>query len=306
LLQLRKPPGCIQRFLTSFLFNIEQPAVVLLNRIIDVADEYVAAIPGSASNAHKIIHQLVASHRTYLEAIRGGAWAISMVKLASGLYLPKDNLRNLLQCGALRTRTIRLRRHDYVYSTGDGDERIYLIESGQIKLIMPTLTGKECLLNIFTVGELFGESCLTGAGERMEAAVAMEDTTLRCIPYRDLLVYLMNNALHREYQNIIQCLARRLVEQQQSITDFVTSNSEYRLGRALLLLGGKLGKRGPVAICIEHNISHEELSQIVGTTRPRVSGFIQKFRTLGLIDITAERFMVINEKELANYLSQSV
>jgi hypothetical protein len=60
-----------------------------------------------------------------------------------------------------------------------------------------------------------------------------------------------------------------------------------------------------VAIRIEHNISHEELSQIVGTTRPRVSWFIQKFRSLGLLDITAEHFLVIKEKELANYLSQS-
>jgi CRP-like cAMP-binding protein len=161
------------------------------------------------------------------------------------------------------------------------------------------------LLNIFTVGELFGESCLTGAGERMESAVAMEDTTLMSIHYCDLLLYLRDNALHEQYQSIIQCLATRLVEQQQSITDFATANSEYRLGRTLLLLGDKLGKREPMAIRIEHNISHEELSQIVGTTRPRVSGFIQKFRSLGLIDVTAEHFMVIKEKELANYLSEN-
>ena len=230
-----------------------------------------------------------------------------MIKLtSSGLPPPKEGLRNLLQCGVLRTRTIRLRRHDYVYYTGDTDERIYLVEIGQIKLIMPTMMGKECLLNIFTVGELFGESCLTGTGERMEAAVAMAETTLKCIHYRELLGYLSDNALHRQYEGIIQSLAKRIVEQQQSITDFATTNSEYRLGRTLLLLGEKLGKRGRLAIRIEHNISHEELSQIVGTTRPRVSWFIQKFRNLGLIDITAEHFIVIKDKELANYLSRSV
>jgi len=228
-----------------------------------------------------------------------------MIKLTSDLCLAKEELRTLLQRGALRTRAIRINRHDYVYCTGDSDERIYLIEAGQIKLTVPTLAGKECILNIFTVGELFGESCLTGAGERMESAVAMENTTLTSIHYCDLLVYLRDNALHKQYQSIIQCLATRLVEQQQSITDFATANSEYRLGRTLLLLGDKLGKRGPFAIRIEHNISHEELSQIVGTTRPRVSGFIQKFRSLGLIEITAEHFMVIREKELANYLSRN-
>ena len=226
-----------------------------------------------------------------------------MIKLTSDPCL--EALRNLLQSGALRTNTITMRRRDYVYYMGDNDERIYLIEVGQIKLIMPTLAGKECLLNIFTVGDLFGESCLTGVGERMEAAVAMEKTTLRCIHYRDLLLYLRDNGLHKQYQSIIQCLATRLVEQQQSITDFATTNSEYRLGRTLLLLGDKLGKRELMATRIEHNISHEELSQIVGTTRPRVSGFIQKFKSLGLLDITAEHFLVIKEKELANYLSQS-
>jgi CRP-like cAMP-binding protein len=228
-----------------------------------------------------------------------------MMKLTSDLCLAQD-LRNLLQCDAPRTRTIRFRRHDYIYCMGDNDERIYLIETGQIKLIVPTVAGKECILNIFTVGELFGETCLTGAGERMECAVAMEETTLKAIHYSDLLVYLSDNALHKQYQSIIQCLATRLVEQQQSITDFATTNSEYRLGRTLLLLGDKLGKRESMATRIEHNISHEELSQIVGTTRPRVSGFIQKFRSLGLIDVTAEHFMVIKEKELAHYLSQSV
>jgi CRP/FNR family cyclic AMP-dependent transcriptional regulator len=226
-----------------------------------------------------------------------------MIKLTSDPCL--EALRHLLQSGALRTNTITTRRRDYVYYMGDNDERIYLVETGQIKLIMPTLTGKECLLNIFTVGDLFGESCLTGVGERMEAAVAMEETRLTCINYRDLLLYLRDNGLHKQYQSIIQCLATRLVEQQQSITDFATTNSEYRLGRTLLLLGDKLGKREPMAIRIEHNISHEELSQIVGTTRPRVSGFIQKFKSLGLLDITAEHFLVIKEKELANYLSQT-
>jgi CRP/FNR family cyclic AMP-dependent transcriptional regulator len=226
-----------------------------------------------------------------------------MIKLTLDPCL--EALRHLLQSGALRTNTITTRRRDYVYYMGDNDERIYLVETGQIKLIMPTLTGKECLLNIFTVGDLFGESCLTGVGERMEAAVAMEETRLTCINYRDLLLYLRDNGLHKQYQSIIQCLATRLVEQQQSITDFATTNSEYRLGRTLLLLGDKLGKREPMAIRIEHNISHEELSQIVGTTRPRVSGFIQKFKSLGLLDITAEHFLVIKEKELANYLSQT-
>lgn len=212
-------------------------------------------------------------------------------------------LHDLLYCGTLTARTIRVRKHYHVYTSGDRDEQLYYIERGRIKLVMSSLAGKACLLAIHTQGDFFGESCMTGTGERPETAVAMEDTILKSVNYRRFLTSLRADALSEE---IVRYLATRLAEQQQSIADLVTTDSEYRLGKTLLLLGYKLGKRVSVNIRIEHHISHEELSQIVGTTRPRVSEFLQKFRSLGLIEISAERFLIIKEKQLTDYLKRSV
>lgn len=85
----------------------------------------------------------------------------------------------------------------------------------------------------------------------------------------------------------------------------MTVNSEQRLGKPLLQLAHKLGLQDPSSIRIEHKISHEELSEMVGTTRPRISEFMQRFRNLGLIETTVEHFLIIEEKKLTDYLAQT-
>jgi CRP/FNR family transcriptional regulator, cyclic AMP receptor protein len=217
-------------------------------------------------------------------------------------HLLMEHLRDSFRHGELNALTIRLPKHTNVYTSGDDAEMIYFIEDGHIKLVVPTLEGKECLLTICTMGDLFGESCLASLGARLETATAMEDTTIKGIHYRKFLTYLSGHSL---YEEIIQYLANRLLERERVIADLVTADSEHRLGNVLLHLGSKLGKKGPFNVRIEHRISHEELSQIVGTTRPRISQFIHKFRNLGLIEISAERFLVIKEQQLADYLTRT-
>jgi CRP/FNR family cyclic AMP-dependent transcriptional regulator len=213
-----------------------------------------------------------------------------------------DHLRQAVSHGELKALTIQLQRHQSVYSTGDNAEMIYLIESGQIKVVMVSAEGKECLLTIYTRGDLFGESCLALPRARPETATAMGNTTLRGINYRDFLEYLDTNSFYAE---ALEYLAKRLLERQLVITDLVTADSEHRLGNVLLRLSSRLGKRGPLNVRIEHRISHEELSHIVGTTRPRISQFISKFRNLGLIETSAERILVIKERQLADYLTRT-
>jgi hypothetical protein len=84
----------------------------------------------------------------------------------------------------------------------------------------------------------------------------------------------------------------------------VTVDSEQRLGKTLLQLGRTLGKRDPHGFCTETKISHEELSEMVGTTRPRISLFMQRFRNLELMETNLDRFLVINEKKLTDYLAR--
>lgn len=213
----------------------------------------------------------------------------------------KRQLRDSLQRETLNTRAIRLGRHASVYNNGDQDEAVYFIESGQIKLVMVSSEGKECLLAIHSSGDIFGELCLSGLGPRQETATAMKTTILKVIPSMRFFERLKKDAL---YEGFVRYLAVRIADQQQVIANLVTVDSEQRLGQTLLQLARTMGKKDPRSIRIELKITHEELSAMVGTTRPRISLFMQRFHHLGLIETNQDRFFVIKEKKLTDYLAQ--
>jgi len=213
----------------------------------------------------------------------------------------KDQLRESLRHETLNSRTVEIARHANVYTCGDQDEMVYFIESGQIKLLMLSPEGKECLLAIHSAGDIFGELCLSGSGSRLETATAMEETILKKIPSSQFLARLSHDSL---LEGFIRYLAVRIADQQQVIANMVTVDSEQRLGKTLLQLARTLGKKNQQSTRIELKISHDELSEMVGTTRPRISLFMQRFRNLGLIETNLDRFLVIKEKELTAYLAR--
>jgi CRP-like cAMP-binding protein len=213
----------------------------------------------------------------------------------------KQQLRESLQHETLNSRTVKIARHANVFTCGDQDEMVYFIESGRVKLLMLSSEGKECLLAIRSAGDIFGELCLSGSDARLETATAMEETILKKIPRSQFLVLLSRDSLLEGY---VRYLAVRVAEQQQVIADLVTVDSEQRLGKTLLQLARTLGKRERQSTRIELRISHEELSEMVGTTRPRISLFMQRFRNLALIEIKLDRFLVVNEKKLTGYLDK--
>ena len=213
----------------------------------------------------------------------------------------RQQLRSSLQHETLNSRAIKVARHDNVYTSGDQDEMVYFIESGQIKLLMLSADGKECLLAIHSDGDIFGELCLSGLGARLETATAMKATILKQIPCSQFFARLSRDAL---FEGFVRYLAVRIADQQQVIANLVTVDSEQRLGQTLLRLARTMGKKDPRSIRIELRISHEELSEMVGTTRPRVSLFMQRFHNLGLMETNKDRFLIIKEKKLADYLAQ--
>jgi CRP/FNR family transcriptional regulator, cyclic AMP receptor protein len=217
------------------------------------------------------------------------------------INLLKENLPDPEWCKKLFPYTLRIPKHNNVYVSGDEDQMIYFIVSGQVKIVIDSVEGKECLLCIYSVGDLFGESCLAGLGARIETVIAMEYTILKKIPCEVFLSALSGTQL----RVFLQYILRRIVEQQVFIADLTTLDSEHRLGKALLQLSRKLGKPHSAGTVIKCKISQEELSQIVGTTRPRISTFINKFRELGLMSISAERYIIVREKRLAEYLDKS-
>lgn len=212
----------------------------------------------------------------------------------------KKQMRESLKSETRNSRAIKIPSHQHVYTMGEQDERIYFIQRGQVKLSMVSSEGRECLLAIHGAGEVFGELCLSGLVGRLETATAMEHTILKTVPGARFLEHLAADSL---LEGFVKYLAVRVADQQAVIANLVTIDSEQRLGKTLLQLARQLGKEGPHSTRIELKISHEELSNMIGTTRPRVSVFMQRFRNLGLIEISEEHFLIVMEDKLANYLA---
>ena len=212
----------------------------------------------------------------------------------------KEQMRDSLRHETLNSRAVTIPRHANVYNCGDQDELVYVIENGQIKMSLLSPEGKECLLAIHGDGDVFGELCLAGLA-RHESATAMKETKLKRRPCSQFFARLSRDSL---FEGFVRYLAVRVADQQQVIANLVTADSEQRLGQTLLQLARTMGKKDPRSIRIELKISHEELSEMVGTTRPRISFFMQRFRNLGLIETNSDRFLIIKETKLTDYLAQ--
>lgn len=212
-----------------------------------------------------------------------------------------QQLQTALRQATRQSPAINVAKGANLYCLGDQDSVVYFIDSGQIKLVMLTPAGHECLLAILTAGDICGEGCLAGLGERQETATAMTAAVVRALPCSQFLLLLNREGL---LPGFIHYLAGRIADQQATIANLLTVDSEQRLGKTLLQLARKLGKHDPRSIRIEQRITHEELAAMVGTTRPRISTFMRRFRELGLIEFSAERFLIVKEMKLSAYLGQ--
>lgn len=224
-----------------------------------------------------------------------------MFQQTPDIELFKKQLKHSLKLETKNTQAVKFAKNENIYTCGDQSENIYIIESGQIKLLTLSPTGKECLLSIYTSGDIFGEICLCEINEHFETATAMEETFLKVIPRSRFIFRLSNDSLLEDF---IRYLVMRISDQKQVITNLVTVDSEQRLGKTLLQLAKSLGEKHPRSIIIKHRITHEELSEMVGTTRPHITRFLRKFRKRNLIEINSDHFIIVKEKNLTEYLGQ--
>lgn len=210
-------------------------------------------------------------------------------------------LRDVFERDSLPAARVRVDAQQSIYATGDDDDAMYLIESGQVKLFMSSAAGKDCLLAIYTVGEVFGESCFTGAPRRFESATAMQPTVVKRATRRDFVAEVQRAGMH---DVLLRHLATRLAERQTAVFDLVTIDAERRLAKVLLTIAEKLGTPDGPYLRVEQRISHEELSQIVGTTRPRITAFMQRFRRLGIIEATGHRAISVQREKAREFLER--
>jgi CRP-like cAMP-binding protein len=169
---------------------------------------------------------------------------------------------------------------DVVFSQGDRADSVYYVRTGKVKLSVTSASGKEAVIGVLGDGDFFGEGSLISQPVRLATATALSDSTLDRIDKSKML-----HVLHHEPKFSDRFTAHLLTRNSRveaDLVDQLMNSSEKRLARTLLLLAnfGKEGRPEPITT----KISQETLAEMVGTTRPRISFFMNKFRKLGFID----------------------
>jgi CRP/FNR family cyclic AMP-dependent transcriptional regulator len=193
--------------------------------------------------------------------------------------LPFDPKVFLSKVNGGRTIT-SFRKNQNVYAQGDPADSVFYIQSGKLKKIVVSEQGKEAVVALLGPGDFFGEGCLRGETLRLAAVSAMTESVIMRIPKKNII-----RAIHEEpafAEMFISHLLHRNSRVEEDLVDQLFNSSEKRLARTLLLLAnfGKEGEPEPLLA----KISQETLAEMIGTTRSRVSAFMNKFRQLGLID----------------------
>ena len=196
---------------------------------------------------------------------------------------PFDPELVLSKVGKGKTTLLTAKKHS-IFSQGDAAEAVFYIQTGKVKLTVVSQQGKEAVIAILEPGAFFGQSCLAGQVIRAATATAVEDSNIVRIN-KDAMV----RVLHEEpifAELFMAYLLAHTIRVEEDLVDQLFNSSEKRLARVLLLLA-HFGKEGKPETVIT-KISQETLAEMIGTTRSRVSYFMNKFRKLGFIDYNGE------------------
>ena len=180
---------------------------------------------------------------------------------------------------------MNFRKGEKIFSQGDRADAIYFIQAGRVKITVVSTGGKEAVLAMLGPHDFFGEGSLVGHSLRMSTAKTLEPSTVFRVASRSMV-----QALHEQSElseKFMALLLARNIDLEEDLCDQLFNHSEKRLARVLLKLARlrehdvALDARVPV-------LSHETLAEMVGTTRSRITHFMNKFRAMGLIDYNGE------------------
>ena len=174
----------------------------------------------------------------------------------------------------------RHHKNSRVFVQGDAADAVYYVQDGKVKLTVVSRQGKEAVVAILGAGDFLGEGCLAGQLVRMATATTMSDCTVMRVPKREMIRVLKEEPRFSEV--FVAHLLSRNIKIEEDLVDQLFNSSEKRLARVLLLLAN-FGKSGQPKLVVP-KVSQETLAEIIGTTRSRVSFFMNRFRTLGFID----------------------
>jgi CRP/FNR family transcriptional regulator, cyclic AMP receptor protein len=211
-----------------------------------------------------------------MQAIANSGMTKSKTKLKE--KYPFDAQTFLDSAGVAR-KVLQYRKSQEVYSQGDPAEAVMYLQQGGVKLSVVNQVGKEAVVAILGPTDFFGEGCLAGQNIRMGTATAIAPSTVLVIEKKEMM-----RVLHSERalsDLFMSYVLSRNIRIEEDLVDQLFNSSEKRLARTLLLLA-RYGKETQ-ALKILPNVSQEMLAEMIGTTRPRVNFFMNKFRKMGFI-----------------------
>lgn len=186
---------------------------------------------------------------------------------------------------ALRSSMVdqRLAKGDVLFSEGEPGEKLYILESGKIKLSHTSGDGRESIIAVLGAGEMLGELSLFDPGPRTATAIAVTNTKVLSMSHEALLPWLVGRP--DLAVALLAALARRLRRTNEALADLVFSDVPGRVAKALLELGSKFGEESPDGLLVHHELTQEELAQLVGASRETVNKALADFSQRGWLRI---------------------
>jgi CRP-like cAMP-binding protein len=208
------------------------------------------------------------------------------------------NSRTFLKKVGTQKTTREYQDRQAIYSQGDAADAIFQIHDGNVKLAVASPRGKQAVVAILGPGDVFGEGCLATKSLRISTATAVHLSTIACVKKATLVRLIHNDPGFAKL--FISYLLARMVQVEEDFVDRLFNFSERRLARILLRLAS-IGKDGQGQKSFPP-FNQEQLAQMVGTTRSRVSHFMNKFRKLGLVDYHGNGALTVHSHLLSAVL----
>ena len=191
---------------------------------------------------------------------------------------------------------LHLERGDVLFHEGDADNRLYVVTDGKVKLGHTSSDGRENLLAVLGPGQMFGELSLFDRGPRSSTATAITPTTLLALTRADLLEWLSTRPEVAE--GLLHQMARRLRRSNEAMADLVFSDVPGRVAKALLDLSTRFGRKEPDGLHVHHDLTQEELAQLVGASRETVNKALADFAGRGWIRLEARAVVLLDVERL--------
>ena len=216
-----------------------------------------------------------------------------MVKRAPLFAALDDEASSTLMQSMTQT---RLERGDVLFHEGDQGDRLYVIREGKVKLGRRSADGRENLVAILGPGEMFGELSLFDPGPRNAAATAVADTLLLGLGSEDLTSWLSDRP--DVARQLLRALARRLRRTNENLADLVFSDVPGRVAKALLDLSERFGRPTEDGLRVAHDLTQEELAQLVGASRETVNKALADFASRGWLRLEARAVVLIDVERM--------